>query len=86
MYAALKFGQILTLYRYCPTDQSSEELVYFKAKYEIDSTMCAININKVMVFSEDFVEYYNVDDHTYEEYPSQQDSFVFNHFFSLPIY
>lgn len=85
-YAALKSGSSLTLYRYCPINHLSEELISFKVKHEIGSTMCAINMNKVMVFSENTVEYYNIDDNTYKVYPSQQDSFDFNWFFSLHIY
>lgn len=48
--------------------------------------MCAFNINKAMVFGNNILEYYSIDNNIYKEYATQMDSFHSNYFFSIPIY
>ncbi|XP_050438532.1 uncharacterized protein LOC126844402 [Adelges cooleyi] len=76
----------ITLYCYCPVDESCEDVVNFKAVYDQDSTMCSFNGNKAMVFTNNVLECYNVDNKKYREYPIHLDLFHSNYFFNIPIY
>lgn len=62
------------------------EIKRFKAVYDQDSTICAINFNKAMVFSNNKLEHYSIENNIYQEYTTQLDSFYSNYFFSIPIY
>ncbi|XP_050530643.1 kelch repeat and BTB domain-containing protein 8-like [Daktulosphaira vitifoliae] len=76
----------IILYCYCPVDDSCQDLVSFKAIYDQDSIMCSFNGNKAMVFTNNTLECYNIDNKKYREYPIHLDSFHSNYFFNIPIY
>lgn len=76
----------ISLFKYCPMYELCEKLKSFNIVYDEDTTMCAFNVDKAMVFKNDTFEYYSVDNDFFIEYKIQLDSFHSNYLFSVPIY
>jgi len=64
----------------------SKKLKSFNIAYDSATTMCAFNDDKVMVFKNDTLEYYSMDDDFFIEYNIQLNSFHSDYLFSVPIY
>ncbi|XP_003245535.1 uncharacterized protein LOC100574822 [Acyrthosiphon pisum] len=76
----------INLYSYCPMYELIKKLKSFNISYDGATTMCAFNVDKAMVFKNDTLEYYSVDNNFFIEYKIQLDSFHSNYLFSVPIY
>ncbi|KAE9524182.1 hypothetical protein AGLY_015427 [Aphis glycines] len=78
--------RIISLHSYCPINEFCQKLKSFTIKYDEHTTMCAFNIDKVMVFKDDTLQYYSIGDIIIIEYKIQLNSFHSDYLLSVPMY
>jgi len=76
----------IILYYYCPVNNVCQMLSTFNIIYDKDTTMCAFNADKVMVFNNYTFEYYSFENYSLIEYKIKLNSFISKYLFSVPIY
>ncbi|CAH1732177.1 unnamed protein product [Aphis gossypii] len=78
--------RIISLHSYCPMNKFCQKLKSFTIKYDESTTMCSINVDKVMVFKNDTLEYYSLNNDFFIEYKIQLNSFHSDYLLSVPMY